>query len=104
MELNDFEQKFIYKIKINIDDEDYILLREPTVAEMKDYGDDVQKNLEILKGLFDKCILEHTFTKDGKPASNEEVVKILNKSVFLYNEVLNGWMTNIPLTKRLRGK
>lgn len=104
MELKDFEQSFIYTVKIAIDDDNYIVLREPTVLEMKDYSDDVQKNVEILRNIFDKCIIEHTFTKDGKPASTKEVMEILNKSVFLFNEILNGWISHIPLTKRLRGK
>lgn len=104
MELSVFEEKFLFKVKIIIDKDDYIMLREPTVLEMKDYSDDVQKNIEILRNLFEKCIIEHTFTKDGQPLSNKEVSDTLKKSVFLFNEILNTWMSQIPLQKRLQQK
>lgn len=105
MEIKDFEEKFIYKIKINIDENDYILVREPTFLEMKDFSPtDEVKNIELLKELFPKCILDHSFTRDGAKISNNELIEILKKSGILYNEVIGGWFTQIPFQKRLQQK
>lgn len=105
MEIRDFEDKFIYKIKIKIDKDDYILLREPTVIEMKDFSTtDEEKNINILRDLFPKCIIDHSFTRDGEKINVDELIKVLKQSGLLYNEVIGGWFSQIPFQKRLQQK
>ncbi|MEM4260536.1 MAG: hypothetical protein QXG00_04830 [Candidatus Woesearchaeota archaeon] len=105
MEIKDFEEKFIYKIKIKIDENDYILLREPTVLEMKDFSaTDEEKNINILRDLFPKCIIDHTFTKNGEKLNIDELIKVLKQSGLLYNEIIGSWFSQIPFQKRLQPK
>lgn len=105
MEIKDFEERYIYKIKINIDENDYILLREPTFIEMKEFSaTDEDKNINLLKELFPKCFIDHSFTKDGEKISNNELIEMLKKSGLLYNEVIGSWFAQIPLSRRLQQK
>jgi len=105
MEIKDFEEKYIYKIKIKIDENDFILLREPTMIEMKDFSaTDEEKNINILRDLFPKCIIDHSFTKDGEKINNEVLVKTLKQSGLLYNEIIGSWFSQIPFQKRLQQK
>lgn len=106
MEIKDFKDKFIYSIKVWIDKDNYLLLREPTILEMKGIKekDNDEHILEIVKEILPACIVDHTLTNEGKKATNEEVVQILESSAFLYKEVVTTWFSQIPLAKRMKAK
>lgn len=105
MELKELEEKYIYTFKIIFSDgENFVELREPNVMEMKDFGTDDKQNFELMKKLFPKCLIDHSFTKDGEKANVDDVVKIIEKSAMLYQEVITKWVSQLPLAKRLQAK
>ena len=44
MKLSELQNKFIFKTRIDLDDEDYIVLREPNTAEIAEMSEDEKKN------------------------------------------------------------
>lgn len=114
MELKDINENYIFKTRIdlkNLDGEgdDYIVLRELNMQEMhgldKREGDEaLNKNLKYLEGIFKDCLIEHSFTKDGEPASKIEVYNELKKTSSLFMEILGTWLGSLPLSERLKKK
>ena len=97
MDINQAKEKFIVKTRVEIGDEDYVVVREPTESEIKGFGDDSQKNLEIIAEILPECILEHSFTVDGKPAKNKEVAELVRSSVSLYTRFVKQWMNDFVI-------
>lgn len=104
MDINNFESKYVFTTKIELEDDDYLVLREPTALELKDFGEDEKKNFNLLTNLFPKCIIEHSFTKNNEEASNNEVADALIKSGSTYTQIINTWMESIPFKKKAEGK
>lgn len=100
MELSQAREKYIFTTKIELDDGDYIVVREPTSFELKDFGDDGKQNIEILQKIFPKCLIESSFTENGQPAKNEKVSAMLLDSGSRFTEIISVWMESIPLAKK----
>ena len=83
MELKDIGENYIFKTRIDLknlteDEDDFIVLRELNMQEMhgldKREGEEaLNKNLKYLENLFKDCLVDHSFTKEGEPASKVEV-------------------------------
>jgi hypothetical protein len=102
MKLSEASEKFIFKVRIELEDEgEFVVLREPTTLEMKDFSDDGKKNSELLMKLFPNCIVEHSFTQDDNSiSSNKDVANFLLKSGTLYSKIITQWLEALPLAKK----
>lgn len=112
MELKDIDKNYIFKTKIDLknlteDEDDFIVLRELNMQEMhgldkRDGEEALNKNLKYLENLFKDCLVEHSFTKEGEPASKVEVYNELKKTGSLFMEILGTWLGSLPFSERLR--
>jgi hypothetical protein len=91
---------------IDTENIDFIELREPTIEEMKLFSDkDETKNLELLKSLFPKCLVNHSFVNDDETKStNQDVYNLLKDSASLYTDIIGLWFKSIPFQSRLKNK
>jgi hypothetical protein len=85
---------------------DFVELREPTIEEMKLFSDNNEtKNMEALKTLFPKCLVNHSFTNDDETKStNQDVYNLLKDSASLYTNIIELWFKSIPFQSRLKSK
>lgn len=100
--LSTASSKFVQEAHIELDDEDYIVLRELTEKEMLSLSaDEGSKNVEVLGKLMPLCMIDHSFeTDDGEKAATADVVAMLKKSGSKYMEIVTAWMNLIPLSKK----
>jgi hypothetical protein len=117
MNITEARKNYIFTTKIEIpaltDEEettdteniDFVELREPTIEEMKLFGDNEMKNLEALKTLFPKCLVNHSYTNDdGTKSVNQDVYNLLKDSASLYTDIIKIWFESIPFQLRLKNK
>lgn len=105
MMLADIQKNFIHKTRIEICDTDYIVVREPTQAEMLGLSDNTTDDMKIFGDILPSCIVEHSFTNaDGTPSTSKDVVDALKQSGSLFNEILAAWLNDIPFRSRLQKK
>lgn len=97
MDINEARKHYIFTCKIELDDDDYIVLREPTSFELKDFDEgDGKKNFDILQKLFPKALIEHNFMDGEQPAKNEKVSAFLMDSGTRFIEIIETWMESLP--------
>lgn len=94
------ERNFIFTTRIDLPGDGYIVLREPTDDELKSFGEDNRKNMEILKKILPACIIEHNYD-DETP---ERITSALSRSSSLYVDILTTWMQEIPFQRRIGGR
>ena len=105
MKLSELQNKFIFKTRIDLDDEDYIVLREPNTAEIAEMSEDEKKNMKVMEKILPNCIVETSITKDdGSFATGKEVGDILKESGSMFPEILGIWIQSIPFNSRLNPK
>ena len=105
MKLSELQNKFIFKTRIDLDDEDYIVLREPNTAEIAEMSEDEKKNMKIMEKILPNCIIETSITKDdGSFATGKEICDVLKASGSVFTEVLSKWIQSIPFNSRLNPK
>ena len=105
MKLSELQNKFIFKTRIDLDDEDYIVLREPNTAEIAEMSEDEKKNMKVMEKILPNCIVETSITKDdGSFATGKEICDILKASGSIFTEVLGAWIQSIPFNSRLNPK
>ena len=105
MKLSELQNKFIFKTRIDLDDEDYIVLREPNTAEIAEMSEDEKKNMKVMEKILPNCIIETSITKDdGSFATGKEICDILQASGSIFTEVLGAWIQSIPFNSRLNPK
>lgn len=104
MDINEAKTKYIFTTKIELEDGDYIVLREPTSFELRDFNEDGKENIVILQKLFPKCLVEHSFTDAGQSAKNEKVSALLLDSGTTFTKIINIWMNSLPLDQKKSGK
>ena len=109
MKISEARKKYLFITRIELprenegDDIDYVVLREPTLEEMQLFSEDSKKNIDSLKGLFPKCLVEHSFVDDdSSPTKNQEVYNMLKESSSLYTEIIDAWFKSIPFQSRLK--
>jgi hypothetical protein len=109
MKITAARKKYLFTTKIefpkeNEDDEvDFVVLREPTIEEMQLFSNDDNKNVETLKQLFPKCVVDHSFTNDdGTKTACKEVCELVRDSSSLYAEIVDTWFKSIPFQSRLK--
>lgn len=102
MKLSEAQAKYIFTTRIELEDEgDYIVLREPTTLEMREFGEDGKKNADLLIKLFPTCIIEHSFENDdGTLSDTKAVANFLLKSGTLYTRIIETWMEALPIKKK----
>lgn len=98
MKLN--KDNFIFTTKIDLPDGGYIVLREPTDDEIKNFSDDSKQNMEILRKIFPACIIEHNFDD----ATAKEVADAIKQSGSLMVDIITKWINDIPFQKRIGGR
>ena len=105
MKLSELQNKFIFKTRIDLDDEDYIILREPNTAEIAEMSEDEKKNMKVMERILPNCIIETSITKDdGSFATGKEICDVLKASGSMFTEVLSKWIQSIPFNSRLNPK
>ena len=105
MKLSELQNKFIFKTRIYLYGEDYIILREPNTAEIAEMSEDEKKNMKVMEKIFPNCIVETSITKDdGSFATGKEICDVLKASGSLFTEVLGIWIQSVPFNKRLNPK
>lgn len=104
MDISGARAKYIFTTRIELDDGDYIVLREPTTFELKEFGDDGKENVSILQKIFPLAIVEHSFVDGDKPAKATQVAAFLVDSGSTFTKIMNEWMSSLPLGKPIDGK
>ena len=108
MEIKDVKQNFVFKTRIDLNDEgDYIVLRELNMQEMRgikfgDSDEDTKANISYLESIFKDCLVEHSFTSCGDPVSNTGVYNELKGSGSLFMEIITRWLSSLPFSQRLK--
>lgn len=104
--LKDIASKYVLNTRIELNDDDYLILRELTEKEMFSFDQDNGKaNMELLSKIMPECIIEHSFeNEDGEKASTKDVVKELQKSGSTYMSIVEKWMQSLPLANKSGGK
>ena len=101
MKLSELQNKFIFKTRIYLYGEDYIILREPNTAEIAEMSEDEKKNMKVMEKILPNCIVETSITKDdGSFATGKEICDVLKASGSLFTEVLSKWIQSIPFQQR----
>lgn len=97
-------KKYIKSVKVEIEDEGekaFLVLREPTVEEGRRFSDgDIVK---AFREVFPACLIEHSFTYEGRPATKEELLEILLLSQWLFGQVIDAWGKVLFFKKRSEG-
>jgi hypothetical protein len=114
MNLNEAKNKYIFYTKVDLEDGDFLKLREPSIAELDTLNKAKEDSkIKEMERLFPVCLVDHSFVvdrcnKDGgnvvEKASSEEVYKMLRDSGTLFIEVITTWMQSIPFKDRLKNK
>ena len=104
MNLSDAKKKFVFTTRIELDNNDFIELRELNQSEIKDIGnDDAVQNRESLAKLFPACVVDSSFTRDdGSKATGKEIYEVLKDSGSVMSEILTTWIKSIPFQSRLK--
>ncbi len=108
MKLSEAQKKYVYHCKIEIDDDkNFIDLRELNFAEkakLNKVQNEIDYNPE-LKKMMPSCIIDSSFEDDeGNPANGSDIVKMLEKSSSLLDDIINVWITKIPFLQRIKDK
>ncbi len=103
-EITSAREKYIFTTRIDLEDGDYLVLREPTSFELREFGEDGKQNVEILQKIFPKAIIEHSFTENGQSAKAEKVASFLLDSGSLFTKVIQTWMDSLPLNEKKSSK
>lgn len=100
MRIEEAKKKYLFKTKLFLhdDEEDYIVLREPTIAEMRTFqGKSDHDNFTLLEKLFPSCLVESSFTNDDdSPADSQTVYQFLRESGTLFTDLVNRWFASLP--------
>jgi len=98
---------FISSTKVDLSDffggeEAYIVLREPTTPEFYRLQEGAEKDgdavyLENFLQLMPALIVEHGFTANSKPATNEAVAGILQERMEITMKVVEAFQGTVPL-------
>jgi hypothetical protein len=109
MEISEARKKYLFTTRIELPGEaeetdiDFIILREPSIEEIEFFNSDGQENFKVLRKLFPKCLVNHSFLDtDGAKAKNEEVYKMLLESSSLCMEIIENWFRSIPFQSRMK--
>lgn len=103
MLLSDFKKEYIQETKIELDDSNYVVLREPTTLEFKEIGEDTKANIEVLVKLFPTCLIDHTFEKEeGKKANNKEVADAIISSGVQFLDIVQIWLESLKIKKKTK--
>lgn len=98
MDIKEAREKYILTTRFDFEDGEYIVLREPTMFELRELdSEDGKKNIEALQKIFPKAIVEHSFTDGDKPARIEQVAAMLVDSGTKFTNIVAAWMENINL-------
>lgn len=105
MKLSDFGKKCVFTTKVELDDDNYIIMREPSKDEVLTLSDDPDKQIETFGKLLPSCIIDSTFENDdGTKANGEQICAILSCSGSLYTDVVKTWLESLPFQSRLKKK
>jgi hypothetical protein len=106
MKISEAKNKYLFTTRIELYDNDYVVLREPSIREMQTFsGDDKdKKNTEAVEKLFPVCLVDHSFYEDDgvTKAGNDAVYGILKDSASLFTEIVDIWFKSIPFQSRLK--
>lgn len=106
MKLSEIRKNYVIETRIDIDDSNYVILREPTQDEVVSMNiEDGSAIMQKMTELFPKCLIESSFkTEAGEPASGNELYNELKQTGSLFLEILNTWIESIPFQSRLQKK
>lgn len=105
IKLTDASKNFVFKIRIQIDKDAWVELREPTLIEFKKFGEDAQSNIEAARKLFPLCIVDSNFEdEDGNKATGQQIWSVIEPSASTASHVINEWLSSIPFRTDKDGK
>ena len=93
------EKNFVFTTKIDIDEDCYIIAREPTMIEFKKFDAEAKsaEQLDAARKIFPSCIIDTNLENDsGEKASGTEVWKAIEPSASLATRILTDWLNSIP--------
>jgi hypothetical protein len=108
MKLAEAKKKYLFTTQIEFpvngklpedttEESGFVVLREPDIEEIGQLGNDEKSNLENIKKLFPKCIIEHPFVnEDGTKATIQDVAAMLKASSSLYTYLIQTWFATLP--------
>lgn len=103
MRISEAEKKYIFTTKIELEDGDFIELREPNTQEISSFGNDDKKNFDLMEKIFPSCVIASSFTDDeDNEVDGKTLYQFLKKSSSLFTEILKIWIDSIPFQSRLR--
>lgn len=90
---------FVFTVKIDVDAETWIEVREPSMLEFKQFQKDesTRAQMEAARKLIPSCIVDSNFEgDDGEKASGADIWKAIEPSASLSTRILNKWLSSIP--------
>lgn len=98
MTLSEAKAKYVFTTRIELDDGEFIVMREPNLSEYQKFSaTDDTKNLEQIKLIFPKCIVESSFTdENGNQASGQQIYEMLSQSATSFTGIMEKWLTSCP--------
>lgn len=107
MTLSEAKEKYIFCTEIDLGEDNFIKLREPTIGELDglNKASEEERIAELAK-IFPSCLVDHSFYTDGEKAkaSNKDVYNMLRDSGSLFMEIIGIWMKSLPFQSRLKSK
>ena len=102
MKLSEAAKSYVFETKIELDDENFIKLREHTMAEVQRFSNkDEDKVFDGMEKVFSSCIIDSSYTDDdGNPATGEAISKMLESTGILKTQILEAWVKSIPFRLR----
>jgi hypothetical protein len=103
MNIEHAKNKYIFNTKIDLGDNEFIKLREPSISELDGLNKASEENRVIeLEKLLPLCLVDHSFTNsEGGKATNKEVYNFLKDSGTLFTEIIGVWIESLPFKHRL---
>lgn len=93
------KDNFIFTQKIILENDDYVVLREPNVLELNkmDSAENDNEKFKIIASMFPDLIVEHSFTnEDGTTTANKDVAEELKKSSTKFTNIMREYMEHLP--------
>lgn len=109
MKISEVKTKGFFKTRVNIGEffnvkknDVWIELSEPCEDEtFRASPNDVEKNVELLKGMWRNNIVGHNFENDdGTPATKDAVIMVIEKKGWCIQYIIQEWMNALPLVMK----
>lgn len=104
MKLSQAKEKYIFTTKIDLGDDEFVTMREPTIDEYQKIsagGEDEDKMMNQLKLIFPKCVVDSSFEDDnGNKATGQQLYDLFSKSSTNFTAIIQDWISSCPFQRQ----